>query len=40
MLYGALRDAEAALLDTVVVEAVPEVGVGRAVMDRLRRAAD
>ena len=39
MLYSALRDAEAAGLDVVVVEAVPEVGVGRAVMDRLRRAA-
>ncbi len=40
MLYGALRDAEDAGLDVVVVEEVPEVGVGRAVMDRLRRAAD
>ena len=38
-LYGALRDAEAATLDVVVVEAVPEVGIGRAVMDRVRRAA-
>jgi L-threonylcarbamoyladenylate synthase len=38
-LYGALRDAEAAGLDVVVVEAVPEVGIGRAVMDRVRRAA-
>jgi L-threonylcarbamoyladenylate synthase len=38
-LYAALRDAESARLDVVVVEAVPEVGVGRAVMDRLRRAA-
>lgn len=39
LLYGALRDAEAAGVDVVVVESVPEVGVGRAVMDRLRRAA-
>lgn len=38
-LYGALRDAETADVDVVVVEAVPEVGIGRAVMDRLRRAA-
>ncbi|MPZ73038.1 MAG: threonylcarbamoyl-AMP synthase [Nitriliruptorales bacterium] len=38
-LYGALRDAEAAGLEMVVVEAVEEVGIGRAVMDRLRRAA-
>ncbi len=39
-LYGALRDAEAAGVDVLVVEGVEEVGVGRAVMDRLRRAAD
>lgn len=39
-LYAALRDAEAAEVDLVVVESVPEIGVGRAVMDRLRRAAD
>jgi L-threonylcarbamoyladenylate synthase len=38
-LYDALRAAEAAGLDVVVVEAVAEVGLGRAVMDRLRRAA-
>ncbi len=38
-LYAALRDSEEADLDVVVVEAVPEVGVGRAVMDRLRRAS-
>lgn len=40
MLYRSLREAEDAGLDVVVVEAVPEVGVGRAVMDRLRRATD
>jgi L-threonylcarbamoyladenylate synthase len=39
-LYAALRDAEAAGVEVLVVESVPEVGVGRAVMDRLRRAAD
>lgn len=38
-LYSALRDAEAADVEILVVESVPEVGVGRAVMDRLRRAA-
>lgn len=38
-LYGALRTAEAAGVDVLVVEAVRESGVGRAVMDRLRRAA-
>ena len=40
LLYAALRDAELAGVDILVVESVPEVGVGRAVMDRLRRAAD
>lgn len=39
-LYAALRDAELAGIDILVAESVPEVGVGRAVMDRLRRAAD
>lgn len=39
VLYGALRDAEQAGLDAVVVAAVAEQGLGRAVMDRLRRAA-
>ena len=38
-LYGALRDAEDDGLDVVVVEAVAETGIGRAVMDRLRKAA-
>lgn len=37
--YAALRAAETAGVDVVVVEAVDEAGVGRAVMDRLRRAA-
>lgn len=39
-LYALLREAEDAQVDVVVVEAVPERGVGRAVMDRLRRAAE
>ncbi len=38
-LYDALRAAEDAGVDVLVVEAVSEVGIGRAVMDRLRRAA-
>lgn len=39
-LYGALRAADDAALAAVVVEVVAEEGLGRAVMDRLRRAAD
>lgn len=39
LLYLALRAAEDAAVDVVVVEAVPPVGIGRAVMDRVRRAA-
>lgn len=39
ILYAALRRAEDAAVDVVVVEAVPETGLGAAVMDRLRRAA-
>lgn len=39
MLYESFRRAEDARLDVIVVERVPEIGVGRAVMDRLRRAA-
>lgn len=39
ILYGALRDAEVAAVDVVVVEEVADVGIGRALMDRLRRAA-
>ncbi len=38
-LYGSLRAAETAGVDVLVIEAVPERGVGRAAMDRLRRAA-
>ena len=39
VLFAVLRRAEDEALAAVVVETVPEVGVGRAVMDRLRRAA-
>jgi L-threonylcarbamoyladenylate synthase len=39
-LYGAFRDAETAGLDVLLCSAVPETGLGRAIMDRLRRAAD
>lgn len=38
-LYAALRAAEDGRLDVLVVETVEEQGIGRAVMDRLRRAA-
>ena len=38
-LFAGLRDAESARVKTLFVETVPEGGVGRAVMDRLRRAA-
>jgi L-threonylcarbamoyladenylate synthase len=38
-LFAALRDAEKARVRTLYVETVPDRGVGRAVMDRLRRAA-
>ncbi|MBI3565033.1 MAG: threonylcarbamoyl-AMP synthase [Elusimicrobia bacterium] len=38
-LFAALRDAEAARVRTLFVETVADAGVGRAVMDRLRRAA-
>lgn len=39
LLYRALRAAEDAGVDVVVVEAVDPAGIGRAVMDRVRRAA-
>jgi L-threonylcarbamoyladenylate synthase len=38
-LYAALRAADDLGLDLIVVEEVDESGLGRAVMDRLRRAA-
>jgi L-threonylcarbamoyladenylate synthase len=39
-LFAALRDAEKARVRVLFVETVPDRGVGRAVMDRLRRAAE
>jgi L-threonylcarbamoyladenylate synthase len=38
-LFALFRQAEALGLSALVVEEVPETGIGRAVMDRLRRAA-
>jgi len=39
-IFALLRDADAEGYDDVVVESIPEAGVGAAVMDRLRRAAE
>ena len=39
-LYRSLRDADEAGLDVLLVEAPPEQGLGLAVLDRLRRAAE
>lgn len=38
-LFAALRRIDSLALDRVVIESVPEHGIGRAIMDRLRRAA-
>ncbi len=38
-LFAALRRLDAAGLDAIVADAVPEIGLGRAIMDRLRRAS-
>ena len=38
-LYAALRGLDAGGVGVIVAEAVPEEGLGRAIMDRLRRAA-
>ena len=38
-LFRALRELDNAGLDLIVAEAVPEIGLGVAIMDRLRRAA-
>jgi L-threonylcarbamoyladenylate synthase len=38
-LFDALHALQAADLSRIVAEPVPDVGLGRAVMDRLRRAA-
>lgn len=38
-LFAALRRLDAAGVDAIVAEPVPEAGLGRAIMDRLRKAA-
>lgn len=38
-LFRGLRELDHAGLDVIVAEAVPEIGLGAAIMDRLRRAA-
>lgn len=38
-LYGALRRLDEAGLERITVESIPEVGLGFAIMDRLRKAA-
>jgi L-threonylcarbamoyladenylate synthase len=37
-LFSAIRQLDASHLDLILAEAVPETGLGRAIMDRLRRA--
>jgi L-threonylcarbamoyladenylate synthase len=39
-LFSAIRRLDALNLDLILAEAVPEVGLGRAIMDRLRRASN
>ena len=38
-LFAAIRRLDALNLDVILAESVPEVGLGRAIMDRLRRAS-
>jgi L-threonylcarbamoyladenylate synthase len=38
-LFGALRELDSRGVDAIFVEAIAEEGLGRTVMDRLRRAA-
>ncbi len=38
-LFGAIRRLDALGLDFILAEPIPEVGLGRAIMDRLRRAS-
>jgi len=38
-LFDAMHRLDAAGLDVIIAEAVPEQGIGRAINDRLRRAA-
>lgn len=39
-LFGAVRRLDAFNLDLILAEPIPEVGLGRAIMDRLRRASE
>jgi L-threonylcarbamoyladenylate synthase len=38
-LFAALRELDSTGVEGIFVEAVPEDGIGRTIMDRLRRAA-
>jgi L-threonylcarbamoyladenylate synthase len=38
-LFAAIQRLDALKLDLIVADSVPEVGLGRAIMDRLRRAS-
>jgi L-threonylcarbamoyladenylate synthase len=38
-LFAAIRRLDAMKLDLILAEPVPEIGLGRAIMDRLRRAS-
>lgn len=38
-LFAAIRRLDSLNLDLIIAEAIPEVGLGRAIMDRLRRAS-
>ena len=38
-LYGAMRRLDEAGLDLIIAEALPESGIGAAIMERLRKAA-
>ena len=38
-LFAAIRRLDALNLDLIVATPIPEIGLGRAIMDRLRRAA-
>ena len=38
-LFAAMRRLDALNLDLILAETVPEIGLGRAIMDRLRRAS-
>jgi len=38
-LYGAMRRLDEARLDVILAEPVPEIGIGAAIMERLRKAA-